>query len=537
MERYKGKSVCPQIAVGRIRFYEREKIQIGKETSDSAEKEWKRYETARRIAQEQLWEMMRRAEQEVGATNAAIFDVHALLLEDEDYNEYVQHAIQTQKVTAEYAVWLAREYYSEMFSAMEDEYFQARAADIRDISNRMMRILTEKDSGIQTEAEPVILAAEDLTPSEAMQFARENVLAFVTERGSANSHTAILARTRNIPALTGVSVQKDWDGKMGIADGRSGILYVDPDLATTKRLLYCRDQVQETMQELQKWKGQKTRTHSGREIQLYANAGAIEEIEEALREDAEGIGLFRSEFLYLGREALPTEEAQFLVYQKAAELLNGKKLIIRTMDIGGDKRVPYLGLEQEENPAMGYRAVRIGLEQPDILKTQLRAIYRASMYGEIAVMFPMITSVEEVRKIRRLTEEVKDELRKEAIPYQEIEFGIMIETPAAALISEELAKETDFFSIGTNDLSQYTLAIDRQNPRLEAFFDPHHPAVLRLIQMTIENGHKHGCRVGICGELAADVTLTETFLKMGADELSVPPCMVLPVRAAVCESV
>ncbi len=533
MEQYRGKSVSPNIAIGRIWFYEKESCQIKKREISNAALEWKRYEDARAVAKLQLQELIRKVKNEVGEIDAEIFDVHELLMEDADYNDYIRRMIEEEHVGAEYAVHAAGDYYAEMFAAMDNEYFRARSADIRDISQRLAGILTDQGKKIQQGEEPVIIVATDLMPSETVQMDRAKVLAFVTEKGSVNSHVAILARTMNIPALTAVKVRREWNGRIGIVDGSSGILYVDPDLPTLERMRRYKNREKKAAMELQKLKGMETVTQDGRQIRLYANIGNVADAEDALFQDAEGIGLFRSEFLYLEKNSLPTEEEQFESYRKVAEKMKGKRVIIRTMDIGADKQAPYLGLEKEENPAMGYRAIRICLEQQEIFRTQLRAIYRASVYGTVAVMFPMIISVEEVQEIKRQIETVKKELQSEQIPFRDIETGIMIETPAAALISDELAKEVDFFSIGTNDLSQYTLAVDRQNPRLERFFDPYHPAVLRMIRMTVENGHRGGCWVGICGELAADLTLTEEFVKMGVDELSVTPAMILPVREAV----
>ena len=533
MEQYRGKSVSTNIAIGRIWFYEKESCQIKKREISNAALEWKRYEDARAVAKLQLQELIRKVKNEVGEIDAEIFDVHELLMEDADYNDYIRRMIEEEHVGAEYAVHAAGDYYAEMFAAMDNEYFRARSADIRDISQRLAGILTDQGKKIQQGEEPVIIVATDLMPSETVQMDRAKVLAFVTEKGSVNSHVAILARTMNIPALTAVKVRREWNGRIGIVDGSSGILYVDPDLPTLERMRRYKNREKKAAMELQKLKGMETVTQDGRQIRLYANIGNVADAEDALFQDAEGIGLFRSEFLYLEKNSLPTEEEQFESYRKVAEKMKGKRVIIRTMDIGADKQAPYLGLEKEENPAMGYRAIRICLEQQEIFRTQLRAIYRASVYGTVAVMFPMIISVEEVQEIKRQIETVKKELQSEQIPFRDIETGIMIETPAAALISDELAKEVDFFSIGTNDLSQYTLAVDRQNPRLERFFDPYHPAVLRMIRMTVENGHRGGCWVGICGELAADLTLTEEFVKMGVDELSVTPAMILPVREAV----
>ena len=535
MERYRGKSVSPNIAIGRIWFYEKEKCQIEKRAISDSAAEWKRYEDARNTARDQLQELMRKIEEEVGETNAAIFDVHALLMEDADYNAYIRRMIEVQMVNAEYAVHEAGIHFSEMFAAMDDEYFRARAADIRDISQRLVGILTDEGAENVSWDEPMIVVAPDLVPSETVQMDRAKVLAFVTEKGSVNSHAAILARTMNIPALTSMPVKREWNGRLAIVDGSSGILYVDPDLPTLERMRRYEKKEKKAALELQKLKGQETVTQYGKKIRLYANIGNVTDAEDALFQDAEGIGLFRSEFLYLEKNSLPTEKEQFESYRAVAEKMKGKKVIIRTMDIGADKQADYLGLEKEENPAMGYRAIRICLKQPEIFKVQLRALLRAAVYGNLSIMYPMITSTEEVKRIYEIVAEVEEELKAQGVQYRIPEQGIMIETPAAVMISDRLAELVDFFSIGTNDLTQYTLAIDRQNERLDDFYNPHHEAILRMIQMVVENAHKCGKWAGICGELGADPTLTEQFVRMGVDELSVAPSMILKLRKIVRE--
>lgn len=456
-----------------------------------------------------------------------------MMLDDLDYQESITNMIQNESVNAEYAVAMTGDNFSEMFAAMDDDYMKARAADVKDISNRIISVLQGTRDAELDSNEPVILVAEDLAPSETVQLDKSLLLSFVTRYGSTNSHTAILARTMNIPALIGVDYSEDIDGHYGIVDGFEGILYVDPDEETIAKYQKKQEEEQEKAQLLQELKGQPNITKDGKEIKLYANIGGVGDVPSVLQNDAGGIGLFRSEFLYLESDTFPTEEDQFNAYRSVAQTMAGKKVIIRTLDIGADKQVDYFNLAHEDNPAMGYRAIRICLEQPDIFKTQLRALYRASYYGNIAIMFPMIISVDEVKRIKKIVEEVKQELDAQGIEYGEVELGIMIETPAAVWMTEELGKEVDFFSIGTNDLTQYTLAIDRQNPRLDSFYDAHHPAVLRAIQMTVENGHKGGAWVGICGELGADTSLTETFLRMGVDELSVSPSRILAVRAAI----
>lgn len=533
MERYTGKAIFQKIAIGRIWYYSKEEQSVKRYKTEDAAYEWSRYEAAREKAAEELNQLYQKALKEVGEVNAAIFEVHAMMLEDDDYNDSVKNIIETQQVNAEYAAAVTGDNFAKMFAEMEDDYFQARSADVKDITERVVSILTNHRNVNQMGDEPVIVAARDLAPSETVQMEKDKLLGFVTELGSSNSHTAILARTMNIPALIGIPVQESWDGKLAIVDGYHGILYIDPDQETLEEMRKRQLEDLEKARLLQQLKGKETITLSGKKIRLYANIGNVSDVAKALENGAEGIGLFRSEFLYLEKETYPTEEEQFQSYKLAAQMMAGKKVIIRTLDIGADKQVDYFNLDKEENPAMGFRAIRICLERPEIFKTQLRAVFRASVYGDLGIMYPMITSVEEVQKIKEIVEEVKLELKEQGVSYKDVEQGIMIETPAAALISGDLAKEVDFFSIGTNDLSQYTLAIDRQNAKLDSFFNAHHPAILKLIQMVIENGHAEGCWVGICGELGADLELTETFLNMGVDELSVSPAMVLPVRNTV----
>lgn len=530
-----GKSVFGGVATGRLSIYKKDDQVVKRLKVDDAEAEIKRYEEASARAKEQLAELYEKAMKEVGETSAAIFEVHQMMLDDLDYVEAVTNMIQTQNVNAEYAVAMTGDNFSEIFASMDDDYMKARAADVKDISNRVISVLQgTSDTGIEGN-EPVILVAEDLAPSETVQLDKSLLLSFVTRYGSTNSHTAILARTMNIPALIGVEYSDDIDGKYGIVDGFEGVLYVDPDEETIEKYKKLQLQEQEKARLLQELKGKPNVTKDGREIKLYANIGGVGDVSSVLQNDAGGIGLFRSEFLYLESDSFPTEEEQFNAYRQVVQAMAGRKVIIRTLDIGADKQVDYFNLVHEDNPAMGYRAIRICLQQPEIFKTQLRALFRASYYGNVAIMFPMIISVDEVLRIKEIVAEVKSELDEVGIPYGQVELGVMIETPAAVWMTEELAKEVDFFSIGTNDLTQYTLAIDRQNPRLDEFYDSHHPAVLRAIQMTIENGHKGGAWVGICGELGADTTLTETFLRMGIDELSVSPSRILAVRAAIRE--
>lgn len=535
MDTYTGKSIFKKIAIGKILFYQKGEQTIKRTHIEEVDAELKRYEKARAAAIEQLDALHEKALKEVGEANAAVFEVHAMMLEDDDYVDSIVNIIESQHVNAEFAVATTGDNFSKMFANMEDDYFKARAADVKDISERLINILSGREGDQVIGDQPVIVVADDLAPSETVQMDKKKLLGFVTKYGSANSHTAILARTMNIPALIGVDIQEEWNGKLAVVDGYEGILYLEPDGETLARLQKRQQEDLETEKLLQQMKGKEDVTLDGRHIRLYANIGGVKDVADVLANDAAGIGLFRSEFLYLEANDYPDEETQFRAYKTVAENMAGRKVIVRTLDIGADKQADYFKLDKEENPAMGYRAIRICLERTDIFKTQLRALLRASAFGNIAIMYPMIISVDEVRKIKRIFEEVKQELKEQAIPFGDVEQGIMIETPAAVLISDMLAPEVDFFSIGTNDLTQYTLAIDRQNMKLDHFYDSHHPAVLRMIQMIVENGHKHGCWVGICGELGADMTLTKTFLEMGIDELSVSPAFVLPIRKMIRE--
>lgn len=535
MRAYSGKGVMQGIAIGSLYVIEKKESSWKKTTITDADAEMARFAAAREKAVGQLDVLYQEALKRVGEENAMIFDVHKLMLDDLDYLEAIENRIRTEMVNAEYAVTVTGEEFSALFASMDDEYMKARAADVIDISGRVVRILEGREEAGLHSDEPVIVLADDLTPSETIQMDQSKILAFVTRYGSANSHTAILARSLNIPSLvnTDILVDASYHGKLAVVDGSSGTLLIEPDEKTLSEKKKEQERLKEEDDRLKLLIGKENVTRDGRRIELYANIGNVEDAKRALTNDAGGIGLFRSEFLYLGRDSFPTEEEQFSAYQEVLSQMDGKKVIIRTLDIGADKTVDYFQLDQEENPAMGYRAIRICLTQPEIFKTQLRAIYRAAAFGNAAIMFPMITSVEEIRRIKEIVKEVRGELEKEKIPYGEAEFGIMIETPAAALVSGELAKEVDFFSIGTNDLTQYTLAIDRQNQRLEPFYDAHHPAVLQLIRMTVENGHKAGIWVGICGELAADTGLTKAFLDIGLDELSVSPAYILKLREKI----
>ena len=535
MEKYSGKSIYKGIAIGRILFYGKKAAVIKRYKVEDPQAEIERYERAKKAAVSQLNKLYETAVLKVGEENAAIFEVHAMLLEDDDFNDSIRNMIMTQQINAEYAAAATGENFSNLFAQMEDEYFRARSADIKDISERVVSILSGKEQGRKFD-EPVIVAADDLMPSETVQMDKEKVLAFATRLGSSNSHTAILARTMNIPALTGIPVMPEWDGRLAIVDGHSGTLILDPDEESLAEMKQRQENDREVRRLLQELKGKENITLDGKKISVYANIGSLADVGTVLSNDGDGIGLFRSEFIYLGKSSLPTEEEQFQIYKSVAEMMAGKKVIIRTLDIGADKQADYLGLEKEDNPAMGFRAIRICLSRPEIFRTQLRAVYRASAFGNISVMYPMITSVEEVKKILRIVENVKNELTESGIPWGEVEQGIMIETPAAALISDLLAKEVDFFSIGTNDLTKYTLAMDRQNSKLDEFYNPHHEAVLRLIEQVVRNGHREGCWVGICGELGADLELTERFLRMGIDELSVAPGMILAVRKQIRNS-
>ena len=533
MKVLEGKSVYGGIAIGKISIFAKGDRQVKRTSIEDAAAEIKRFDEAKEKAKEQLKGLYEKALQEVGEVNAMIFDVHQMMLDDLDYVESVTNIIETQNVNAEFAVATTGDNLSEVFASMDDAYMKERAADVKDISNRVIRILQGREADGLDSDEPVILVAEDLAPSETVQLDKSKVLSFVTRLGSTNSHTAILARTMNIPALIGVDYSEDMNGKMAVVDGFEGKIFVEPDENTLQEYESRKQDEDDKKKLLQELKGKETVTLDGRKIHLYANIGGVSDVAGVLANDAGGIGLFRSEFLYLESDTYPTEEEQFKAYRTVVETMAGKKVIIRTLDIGADKQVDYFDLGKEDNPAMGYRAIRICLNEPDIFKTQLRAIYRASHYGTISIMFPMIISVSEVKKIKAITEEVKKELSEQGVPYGEVELGIMIETPAAVMISDLLAKEVDFFSIGTNDLTQYTLAIDRQNPKLDSIYDSHHEAVLRMLQMVVDNGHKEGCWVGICGELGADTTLTETFLRMGFDELSLTPSMVLKVREVI----
>lgn len=535
MEVYTGKSIYKGIAIGRILFYQKGEQSVKRTKIEDTASEIGRYEAARQKAMEQLNALYEKAVKEVGEMNAAVFEVHAMMLEDDDYVDSIINIIETQQVNAEFAVATTGDNFAKMFADMDDDYFRARAADVKDISERLVNILSGRENGGDIGEEPVIIVADDLAPSETVQMDKEKLLAFVTEHGSANSHTAILARTMNIPALIGVQIREAWNGRLAVVDGYSGTLYVDPEDEILSQMKARQEEDIRARELLSELKGKEDVTLDGKSIRLYANIGSVKDIAGVLANDAAGIGLFRSEFLYLESSDYPDEETQFQTYKTVAENMAGKKVIVRTLDIGADKQADYFQIAKEENPAMGFRAIRICLERTEIFKTQLRALFRASAYGNIAIMYPMIISVDEVRRIKEIVAEVKRELDEQGIAYGEVEQGIMIETPAAVMISDLLAEEVDFFSIGTNDLTQYTLAIDRQNSKLDSIYDSHHPAVLRMIRQTIENGHQHGCWVGICGELGADMSLTETFLDMGIDELSVSPSFVLPIRKKIRE--
>ena len=535
MKIYEGKSVFYGIAIGKIRLLKKEKRNVVRTHIEDVEGEIARKNKAVSETDAQLKNLYEKALQEVGEVGAAIFEVHQVMLQDPDFQEAIENLIRTQEVNTEYAVATTSDNFANMFEMMDDDYMKARAADVRDISERLITVLSEETVDLSSGEEAEIIVAEDLTPSETVQMDKSKVRSFVTRLGSANSHTAILARTMNIPALIGIDYEEEINGKTAVVDGFQGILIVDPDSETLLSYVKKEEEERSKQELLLTLKGKETVTKSGKAIQLYANIGGLSDLQYVLQNDAAGIGLFRSEFLYLEKPDYPTEEEQFQVYKSVAQTMAGKKVIIRTLDIGADKQIDYFDLKKEENPAMGFRAIRICLKRPEIFKTQLRALYRASIYGNIAIMFPMITSVWEIRKIKEIVEEVKEELRKEDIPYHEMDLGVMIETPAAVMVSEELAKEVQFFSIGTNDLTQYTLAVDRQNGELDDFYDAHHPAVLKMIRMVIENGHKQNIWVGICGELGADLTLTDTFLDMGIDELSVSPSRILPIRKKVRE--
>jgi len=557
MQIFYGKSVFGGIAIGKIKVYQKGKQQIKRIRVEDTKRERERYEEAKQEAIRQLKGLYDKAVREVGEANAMIFEIHQMMLEDDDYNESVENIINTQKVNAEYAVGMTSDNFSQMFSAMDDEYMRERAADVKDISERILSIymreraadvkdISERilsilngsaNGGVNSD-EPVIILADDLAPSETVQLDKDKILSFVTVHGSVNSHTAILARTMGIPALIGTELPLDEtvDGKLAVVDGIKGCVYVEPDEETLAQMQEKQKKETEKKELLKQLKGKENITLDGKKIMLYANIGNIKDLAMVLKNDAGGIGLFRSEFIYLEKDNFPTEEEQFQIYRTVAETMAGKRVIIRTLDIGADKQCDYFKLAHEENPAMGVRAIRICLTREDVFKTQLRALFRASAYGKIAIMYPMITSLWEVKKIQEIVSEVKTELDKQNIEYGNPEQGIMIETPAAVMVSDELAKHVDFFSIGTNDLTQYTLAVDRQNTELDMFYDAHHPAVLRMIKMVVENAHKAGIWAGICGELGADTELTKDFLKMGVDELSVSPGSILPLRKIILET-
>ena len=539
MQVYSGKSVFGGIAIGKISVYRKNEQQLKRVRTEDTKGELARYEAAKAAAIEQLQELYQKALKEVGEANAAIFEIHQMMLDDGDYNESVENIIETQKINAEYAVAVTGDNFAQMFRAMDDDYMRERAADVKDVSERVLSILNGGQKGKVVTDEPVIIVADDLAPSETVQLEKDMVLSFVTVYGSVNSHTAILARTMAIPALIGTEelpLDDTVDGKLAVVDGLNGKIYVEPDAQTLEEMKKRRQAELEKKELLQLLKGKENVTLGGKKIMLYANIGNIKDLATVIQNDAGGIGLFRSEFIYLEKDRYPTEEEQFSIYKTAVETMAGKRVIIRTLDIGADKQCEYFKMDKEENPALGYRAIRICLTRPEIFKTQLRALFRASAYGNLAIMYPMITSLWEVKRIKEIVEEVKAELTAEQLEFGNPQQGIMIETPAAVMMSEELAKEVDFFSIGTNDLTQYTLAIDRQNPKLDKFYDAHHPAVLSMIRMTVENAHKAGIWAGICGELGADTSLTKEFLAMGVDELSVSPGSILPIRKIILET-
>ena len=539
MQVYSGKSVFGGIAIGKISVYRKNEQQLKRVRTEDTKGELARYEAAKAAAIEQLQELYQKALKEVGEANAAIFEIHQMMLDDGDYNESVENIIETQKINAEYAVAVTGDNFAQMFRAMDDDYMRERAADVKDVSERVLSILNGGQKGKVVTDEPVIIVADDLAPSETVQLEKDMVLSFVTVHGSVNSHTAILARTMAIPALIGTEelpLDDTVDGKLAVVDGLNGKIYVEPDAQTLEEMKKRRQAELEKKELLQLLKGKDNVTLDGKKIMLYANIGNIKDLATVIQIDAGGIGLLRSEFIYLEKDRYPTEEEQFSIYKTAVETMAGKRVIIRTLDIGADKQCEYFKMDKEENPALGYRAIRICLTRPEIFKTQLRALFRASAYGNLAIMYPMITSLWEVKRIKEIVEEVKAELTAEQLEFGNPQQGIMIETPAAVMMSEELAKEVDFFSIGTNDLTQYTLAIDRQNPKLDKFYDAHHPAVLSMIRMTVENAHKAGIWAGICGELGADTSLTKEFLAMGVDELSVSPGSILPIRKIILET-
>ena len=537
MKKYIGKSVYKGVRLGPVVVIKARNEPVKKEKRENFQEEFKRLETALEESKSQLQKLYRKAVKEAGEANAAIFQVHQMMLEDNAYLDGIRNMIETEHVNAEYAAAVTGDRFSQMFANMDNEYMRARAGDVKDISSRLVRNLSGRKEIDWKEMEPSIIVAEDLTPSETVQMDKDKILAFVTVHGSSNSHTAILARMMNIPALIGVPLELDSirSGMPAIVNGTTGEFFLEPEEEICRQAQILMEEEEERFHLLQNQKGKETITTYGKKIHLYANIGGVKDVGYVLENDAEGIGLFRSEFLYLGRTDFPPEEEQFQAYKQVLQTMAGKRVIIRTLDIGADKKVDYFNLEKEENPALGYRGIRICLKQPEIFKTQLRALLRAAVFGNLAVMYPMIISVEEVKKIREIVSEVKAELDEMKIPCKIPEQGIMIETPAAVMISDELAELVDFFSIGTNDLTQYTLAIDRQNEKLDAFYNPHHKAVLKMIQMVVDNAHKAGKWAGICGELGADPGLTETFIKMGVDELSVEPSMILKLRKLICE--
>lgn len=537
MVTFSGKSVLKGVAIGKLYIFKKQEYTMVKKSVEDVEAEIARFHGARLKGMDQLGKLYQKTLEEVGEEHAAIFEVHQFMLDDLDYIEAIEKLIRDEKVNAEYAVDMTGISFAETFAMMEDDYFKARCADVLDISKRVVNILAGiKESGIDSD-EPVIVVADDLTPSETVQMDKSKILAFVTRFGSKNSHTAILARSMNLPSLINCDIEllDEYDGQMAVVDSFNNTLIVDPDEETLDKSIHAMNKWKQEIAELDELIGKDNVTTDGRRVNIYANIGSVEDLPPVLKNDAHGIGLFRSEFVYLGSNDYPTEEEQFEAYKAVVEGMGGKKVIIRTLDIGADKQADYFKLDAEENPALGFRAIRICLTRLEVFKTQLRAIYRASAFGKCSIMFPMIISVWEIQKIKEIVEEVKAELTAEGHAFGDVELGIMIETPAAVMMSDELAKEVEFFSIGTNDLTQYTLAIDRQNQNLETFYDAHHPAVLKMIKTTIDNGHKNGIWVGICGELAGDLELTETFIDMGIDELSVSPTFILPLRKKVRE--
>lgn len=536
MERVQGTGIVGGITSGTISIYGKREYQVKMVHIDDVEAELVRYERAKDTAKMQLDILYKKAQKEIGENDAQVFESHKIILDDEDYNNSVINFIDNQKVNAEYAVEKTSEIFLSMFSDIEEDYIKERSLDIKDVSDRIIAILMGYDYDRNDDKESAIVMASELTPSETIQMDKERILAFVTKKGSKNSHTAILARAMNIPAVSGIEFKEQWNGKKCIVDGDAGVIYIEPDETTADRMQKKREEILKKQVLLQKLKGKETVAPNGKRIKLYANIGGKSDVKEALENDAEGIGLFRTEFLYLEGTDYPTEEEQFNTYRYVAEMMSGKEVIIRTLDIGADKQADYFKLDSEENPAMGYRAIRMCLARREMFKTQLRAILRASAYGKISIMLPMIISVQEVQETKKIINEVKQELTEYGIQYGEVRLGIMIETPAAVMISDLLAKEVDFFSIGTNDLTQYTLAIDRQNQNLENIYDSHHPAVLRMIELVVKSAHDNNIQVGICGELGADIMLAGKFIEMGIDELSVVPSMILKVRQAIMDS-